>query len=67
VQRKELGDRVEVGCMTALVDLADAQVQLAATPERQTFVGGVADQRVPESELAGGVRVALDEFGETIP
>ena len=45
----------------------DPAVELAAPTVRQSFVRGVADQRMPEPEPARDVRVALDELGRGGP
>ena len=68
VQREELArPRSGRAGVAALVDLADALVQLAATAERQSLVRRVANQRVPEAEPAGDVRVAFDELRRAAP
>ena len=66
MQREQLGD---VGRVRRLAQqhLRHTRVQLAAPPEREPFVGGVADQRVAEPERPGSVRVALDELRQPVP
>ena len=44
-----------------------ARVERGPAAERQPRVRGVADQRVPEAETAGNIRVPLDELGEPVP
>ena len=66
VQGQRLGCFLLVGRRLGR-DLGDARVQLAPAPEREALVGGVADQRMPEVEGAGGVRVALDELPQPVP
>jgi hypothetical protein len=65
VERQQLGVLVAGVDATAHKLLANAGVQLAPAAERKPFVGGVPDQRVPESVSPAAVR--NDDLGEPRP
>jgi hypothetical protein len=67
MQRDQLGSFIGATSRLALDHLRDPRVQLAPSLVRKALVGGVANERVPEPESARDIRIALDEFTETVP
>ena len=53
--------------MAPLDDFSDARMQFSPALVRETLVGRVTDERMPEPERPGDIRIALDEFAEPAP
>ena len=67
MQRQQLCGFLGAAFVAPLDDFGDARMQFSPSLVREPLVGRVTDERMPEPERPGDIRIALDEFAEPGP